>query len=90
MLTLAPSAPAHATYNSFCTVTLTDATLPPIRLSPDGQGGVTLYSQTPGGDARFLQIRPGGGHWEISVMHSLPEGHGLELDSAGYPLVREN
>jgi hypothetical protein len=85
--TLLPSKPARATFNS---AYLTASGLPTIRLDPDSDGGVTFYVETANGDGRFFQIRPGGGHWEISSMHSLPTGNDLELDSNGYPIVHQN
>lgn len=80
--------PAHATFNSVCYLTSPD--LPTIRLQADGDGGVTFIVQTPNGEGRFMQIRPAGGHWEISSMHTLPAGNQLELDSAGYPIVHQD
>ena len=80
--------PAHATFNSVCY--LTSPTLPTIRLQADDDGGVTFVVETPNGEGRFMQIRPAGGHWEISSMHTLPANSGLELDSAGYPIVHQD
>ena len=80
--------PAHATFNTVCYLTSGD--LAPIRLQPDADGGVTFIAETANGDGRFLQIRPAGGHWEISSMHNLPGPASLELDSDGYPIVHQN
>jgi hypothetical protein len=77
--------PVRATFNTVCY--LSSGTLPPIQFEPDGQGGVTLVVETPNGEGRFMQIRPAGGHWEISSMHTLPAGNALELDSDGFPIV---
>jgi len=79
--------PVHAAFNSVCYLTSGD--LPPIRMQADGEGGVTFTVQTSTGDGRFFQIRPAGGHWEISSMHTLPANSGLELDSDGFPIVHQ-
>ncbi|HTG35245.1 MAG TPA: hypothetical protein VLB76_20185 [Thermoanaerobaculia bacterium] len=88
MLLFLPSAPAHASFNAICYIT--SGTLPPIRMQADEDGGVTFYVETANGQGRFFQIRPAGGHWEISSMHTLPEDTALELDSEGYPIVHQN
>jgi hypothetical protein len=82
------SIPAHASFTAICWIT--SGTLAPIRMQPDGDGGVTFYVETAHGDGRFFQMRPAGGHWEIISMHSLPKDSGLELDSAGYPYIHQN
>jgi hypothetical protein len=79
--------PAHATFNTVCY--LTSGNLAPIRMQADADGGVTFISETANGDGRFFQIRPAGGHWEISSMHNLPGPTSLELDSDGYPIVHQ-
>jgi hypothetical protein len=61
--------------------------LPTIRMQSDNEGGVTFYVETPEGDARFFQMRPAGGHWELHSMHDLPDGNALPLDPNGYPEV---
>jgi hypothetical protein len=86
-LALASGAPAHATYTTTCSVALTANGLPTIRMVGDAQGGVTFYVEAPDGDGRFLQIRPGGGHWEIHSMHDLPNDSAIPTDSNGYPVV---
>jgi len=88
ILTLLPSAPASASFSAICYVTA--GGLPPIRMQADADGGATFYVQTPNGDGRFFQIRPGGGHWDITEMHDLPDGNGLELDADGYPIIHQN
>jgi hypothetical protein len=87
MFILLPGTPASARFNS---VYLTGGSLPMIRMDPDEDGGVTFYVQTVHGDARFMQIRPGGGHWEICTMTNMTEGTNLELDGSGYPLVHQD
>lgn len=84
--TLLPSAPASAHFNS---IYLTADGLPTIRMDPDSEEGVTFYVQTPNGNARFMQIRPGGGHWEICTMTNMVPGNNLELDVNGYPLIHQ-
>jgi hypothetical protein len=79
--------PAHASFTAICWIT--SGTLPPIRIQPDGDGGVTFYVETVHGDGRFFQMRPAGGHWEIVSMHSLPNDSALELDAAGYPYIHQ-
>ena len=86
MLMVMPSAPAGAVFNADY---LTAGGLPTIRLEPNSSGGVTLYSQGSGGDARFMEIVPGGGHWEVHSMTSLPTGNALELDTNGYVIVHQ-
>lgn len=78
---------AHATFNSVCY--LTSGNLAPIRLQADGDGGVTFIVETANGEGRFFQIRPAGGHWEISSMHTLPADSSLELDADGFPIVHQ-
>jgi hypothetical protein len=85
ILAFLPSAPAHASFNTTCSVTANG--LPTIRMQGDADGGVTFYAETPDGDGRFFQIRPAGGHWELHSMHDLPDGTALQLDSNGYPIV---
>jgi hypothetical protein len=85
---LLPGPPAGASFSAVCYIT--SSALPPIRVQADTDGGATFYVETPNGDARFLQIRPAGGHWEVLSMTSLPSGTALELDSNGYPLVHQD
>jgi hypothetical protein len=85
MLALVPSSPAHASFSAVCYIT--SSSLPVIRMQSDADGGVTFYVQSANGDGRFLQIRPGGGHWEIHTMNNLPTSTALELDSSGYPVL---
>jgi hypothetical protein len=84
-LGLWPAKPASASFTTTCAITAKG--LPTIRMQGDADGGVTFYVETPDGDGRFFQMRPGGGHWELHSMHSLPEGSALPLDSDGYPIV---
>ena len=82
---LLPSAPAHASFVNICYI-VSDG-LPSIRIEGDSDGGATFYVETANGDGRFLQMRPAGGHWEIHMLRSMPDGAGMALDSSGYPAV---
>jgi hypothetical protein len=86
IFTLLPSAPADAHFNS---VYFTAPGLPTIRMDPNALDGVTFYVQTANGDARFMEIHPAGGHWEICTMTSMSTGSALELDSSGFPVVHQ-
>jgi hypothetical protein len=85
---LLSNAPAGASFSAVCYIT--SSTLPPIRMQADADGGATFYVQTANGDGRFMQIRPGGGHWEIITLTSLPGGSALELESDGHPLIHQD
>ncbi|HEX4498312.1 MAG TPA: hypothetical protein VIE43_21725 [Thermoanaerobaculia bacterium] len=85
ILAFLSGSPAQATFTTVCYIT--SSSLPSIRMQADPEGGVTFYVETPNGDGRFLQMRPGGGHWEIHMLHSLPDGTAMALDSEGYPEV---
>jgi hypothetical protein len=85
ILAFLPTPPAHASFDTTCSLSANG--LPTIRMQGDAQGGVTFYVETPDGDGRFFQIRPGGGHWELHSMHDLPAGSAIDQDSNGYPIV---
>jgi hypothetical protein len=65
--------------------------LPRLRFENNinNNGGLTIFSEGSGGDARFMEIVPAGGHWEIHTMTSLPAGSGLILDANGYPVIQQ-
>ena len=71
---------------AFNTVTLTAAGLANITFDgDDDDGSVTLRA----GGNRFLVIKPGGGHWEVSAPGSLsPSAGNLEIDG-GHVVVHE-
>lgn len=58
-----------------------------LRIEPNDFGGIRLLAIGPQGDARFAEIKYGGGHLEIAFPANLPDGTGLELDAGRHALV---
>lgn len=60
---------------------------PDLRVEGNDQNGITLKTEGPDGDARFMTINSGSNGYEITVLTHLTTRNGLHMEEDGYPTV---
>lgn len=51
---------------------------------------LSLSAEGPNGNARFMELVDGGGHFEVATTRDNADGAGLELDGDGRVIIHEN